>query len=276
MVNNLAMKFMNLRQERKLSLRDAAGDITTAATLSRFERGSTQLSANTFIELLDSLHFDWSLFAEPSSNLVMPLTIRIDNAVERRSVQQLKDLEEQMQPATNKVLTLTCVLYRATFGDTVAQLSERVDQAVDIIVKTENWTPIIFRLVGATVFFVEPSLLNELRRMTLSQINRNVSEQETGQRVLAYNIFYWIAVRHLNQGDYAACQKLLETVFEMEHTLFTMPWHTRFIIIQEICKQKLGEEVDPSLIQDIFEVLAEFQNDYFAKGLKADLSKFLK
>lgn len=267
---------MNLRQERRLSLRAAAGDITTAATLSRFERGNTQLSANTFIELLDSLHFDWSLFAESSPSLVKPLTIRIDDAIAKRSVQQLKDLEEQMQPAMNKVLALTCVLYRATFGDTVVHLSQRVDQAVDVIVKTENWTSIIFRLVGGTVSFVEPSLLSELKRMTLSQINQNVSEQETGQRVLAYNIFYWIAVRYLNQGDYAACQTLLETVFEMEKSLFSMPWHTRFVIIQELCKQKLGEEMDPSLIQDIFDVLAEFENDYFAKGLKADLSKFLK
>ncbi|MFT8844566.1 MAG: helix-turn-helix transcriptional regulator, partial [Schleiferilactobacillus harbinensis] len=61
----LGRQFKQLRRERRITLKEAAGAICSEATLSRFENGHSQLPADIFIALVERLHFDWRFFTVP-------------------------------------------------------------------------------------------------------------------------------------------------------------------------------------------------------------------
>ena len=77
-------QFKRLRKERWLTLREAAGDIVSVSSLSKFENGTSQLAADRFFLLLDRLNLDWDAFTPSRSDAPLPFLHRYLVAAHRQ------------------------------------------------------------------------------------------------------------------------------------------------------------------------------------------------
>ena len=59
--------FKRIREERNISLKEAAGSIITPQALGKFERGETQIKLNNFGRLLISIGVSWYSFINECS-----------------------------------------------------------------------------------------------------------------------------------------------------------------------------------------------------------------
>lgn len=155
----LGRQFKQLRRERRITLKEAAGAICSEATLSRFENGHSQLPADIFIALVERLHFDWRFFTVPdgagnNDEFVYHLGAVIDRQSYLMLTAFVRATEQNIQdrPAKNRAeafvahLQLYC-LYpdRTVLNQTVLQAS------IDYLFRMAHWNVIEYLLAQLTV-----------------------------------------------------------------------------------------------------------------------------
>ena len=108
----IGKQFKLMRKERKLTLKEAAGDILSVSSLSKFENDTSQLAADRFFLLLDRLNLDWDTFTQPQSDNKRPFLHRYLVAVRHGDVQTLAGILRQLPLAnTNQRLLLHLTLH---------------------------------------------------------------------------------------------------------------------------------------------------------------------
>ena len=159
----IGKQFKLMRKERKLTLKEAAGDILSVSSLSKFENGTSQLAADRFFLLLDRLNLDWDTFTQPQSDNKRPFLHRYLVAVRHGDVQTLAGILRQLPLAnTNQRLLLHLTLHNLA-PERFSILAREQMQAQTLLLKTAAWS-LLLRLIALQLAAVIP--LSDLAQLT--------------------------------------------------------------------------------------------------------------
>lgn len=140
-------QFKRLRKERRLTLKEAAGDIVSVSSLSKFENGTSQLAADRFFLLLDRLNLDWDAFMPSRSDAPLPFLHRYLVAAQHADVQALAGILRQLPLAnTNQRLLLHLTLHNHA-PERFSVLARERKQAWSLLTHTTEWS-LLLRLIA--------------------------------------------------------------------------------------------------------------------------------
>lgn len=154
--------FWQQRRERRVTLVSLADNIVSESTLSRFEQQRTQLSAVTFIQLIQRMHVDWSVFLawrpEPSFD-------QLRRAAEKGNAAPLHAFLHQWSPRQSILARWYVELLLARFfHEGTAELAATSQVAMAQVLKTDHWyhdtLALAQQLVHMTTIESLPTLLD--------------------------------------------------------------------------------------------------------------------
>ena len=198
----IGKQFKLMRKERKLTLKEAAGDILSVSSLSKFENGTSQLAADRFFLLLD-----WDTFTQPQSDNKRPFLHRYLVAVRHGDVQTLAGILRQLPLAnTNQRLLLHLTLHNLA-PERFSILAREQMQAQTLLLKTAAWS-LLLRLIALQLAAVVP--LSDLAQLTHA-FSVQVQSPNTPQDHLnlANRTFLTATLRYIDAGRRKEAQQTL-------------------------------------------------------------------
>ena len=203
----IGKQFKLMRKERKLTLKEAAGDILSVSSLSKFENDTSQLAADRFFLLLDRLNLDWGTFTQPQSDNKRPFLHRYLVAVRHGDVQTLAGILRQLPLAnTNQRLLLHLTLHNLA-PERFSILAREQMQAQTLLLKTAAWS-LLLRLIALQLAAVVP--LSDLAQLTHA-FSVQVQSPNTPQDHLnlANRTFLTATLRYIDAGRRKEAQQTL-------------------------------------------------------------------
>ncbi len=210
---HLGRVFHEFRTNRKIPLKQVAGEKISASQISRFERGESDISLSKFLRMLDNMHVEMNEFMDTvrghdqteiirfMSQLV-PLEYKRDKAGFQRLFQEQKE-KFQKNPSVyqyhlNMILAHSFIC-KCDEAETFPK--EYLDQVADYLFSVEEWKIYELILIGNLYLFFDIPLLHRMGQEILQNHERNGANSKL-VRITLLNI--WETCLHRGQLQAAA------------------------------------------------------------------------
>ena len=184
--DNLGQVFKNLRTNRHISLKQISNERVSAAQISRFERGESDISLERFLIALSNMHIEVSEFMDAVNNYQRTEQIRFMSALipleyERNVAGFQKMQEEEARKFSEhpdiyrhhlNVILLQSFICKCDAE--VAFPKEYINEVTDYLFTTEEWNMYELILIGNIYLFIDIPLLHRM-----------------GQEILKRKDYYW-------------------------------------------------------------------------------------
>ncbi len=184
--DNLGQVFKNLRTNRHISPKQISNEKVSAAQISRFERGESDISLEKFLIALDNMHIEVSEFIDAVNNYQRTEQIRFMSALipleyERniKGFRKMQEEEEQKFRGHPEIYRyhLNVILLQSFIckcDESVLFPKEYLDEVTDYLFTTEEWNMYELILIGNLYLFIDIPLLHKM-----------------GQEILKRKDYYW-------------------------------------------------------------------------------------
>ncbi|MBP5305023.1 MAG: hypothetical protein J6Z02_04170 [Lachnospiraceae bacterium] len=174
MKDNLGQVFKKIRTNRHISLKQLANEEVSAAQISRFERGESDISLSRFLVALERMHVEVSEYIDAVNDnqrteqirfmsALIPLEYRRDIEGFRRMQQEeeskFKEHPEIYRYHLNSILLQSFI---CKCDPDVPFPEKYVNELTDYLFVTEEWNMFELILVGNTYLFIDIPLLHKM------------------------------------------------------------------------------------------------------------------
>ena len=184
--DNLGQVFKNLRTNRHISLKQISNEKVSAAQISRFERGESDISLERFLIALDNMHIEVSEFIDAVNNYQRTEQIRFMSALipleYERNIKGFRKMQEEEEQKFREhpeiyryhlnVILLQSFICKC--DEAVLFPKEYLDEVTDYLFTTEEWNMYELILIGNLYLFIDIPLLHKM-----------------GQEILKRKDYYW-------------------------------------------------------------------------------------
>lgn len=188
------------RQERRLTLRQIAGGTLSPASLSRFENGKTQISADSFLEMLNRVHLDWQIFMPETEGDRFSISDSIKNAFYLQDYHTLNKLQREVHDRGFYLEEIYVILCQQNVGGDIPKLEHWLNVATQTIYNTDEWNYTIFQIVNQLPPLIPVNSLKSLTDMATKQFMHYQSNENAAVRSW-YKEFLTVTEIYALRGD---------------------------------------------------------------------------
>ncbi len=276
-----------LRINRHMSLKDAAGADMSLSQLSRFERGESDISLCKFLSVIDRLQIEVKEFMDAAMDYqktehikLMSSLIELEYERDIKGFKRLQDeerkkLEEDPQNIRRRLNIILLQGFICKCDESVEFPKEYLDEVTDYLFHTENWNIYELILIGNLYLFIDIPLLHEMGKEIVKR-KKFYKEIGTHKNLVIITLMnIWEVCIHKDELETALFyQKEVYKLIENETRLYEK---TIYLFLTGLCayKQKdvLGGIEDMKNAIGIFEMLGCIN---MAKNYKNDFEKYVK
>lgn len=219
MTTSIGLIYKQLREDKGLSIRQAAEGIVTPSYLSKIERGENEISFMKFLQLLGTLNISLAEFSalyavyEPDEN--SQITNNIKQAHDAAKINQLQfisdDLREQYsqsQSTNTKNLYLMSKAALADFGISTFSAAD-IEYIEQYLFSVEHWSKYEYVLFTNTLGHLPLQNVMVLSREVLLQSHSlNVADDI---KPILTTLLLNIAIKGICSGNYKLAKQVLNT-----------------------------------------------------------------
>lgn len=196
------------RQERRLTLRQIADGILSPASLSRFENGKTQISADSFFEMLNRTHLDWQSFMPEAEGNNFSTSDSIKDAFYLQDYHTLSKIRQEVHEHGFYLEEIYVILCQQNVGEDVSNLEHWLNVATQTIYNTDEWNYTIFQIVNQLPPLISVNSLKSLTDMATKQFMHYRSNENAAVRSW-YKEFLTVTETYaLRGGDIQMAEKI--------------------------------------------------------------------
>lgn len=179
--DNLGQVFKKLRTNRRISLKQISNEVVSAAQISRFERGESDLSISKFLIALDNMNIEVSEFIDAVNNnqrteqiSFMSALISLEYKRDIDGFIKMRDEEERKFKAHPDVYRyhLNTILLQSFICKCDLSIrfpQEYIDQVTEYLFMTEDWNMYELILIGNLYLFIDIPLLHTMGQEILKR-----------------------------------------------------------------------------------------------------------
>lgn len=191
--DHLGQVFKNLRTNRHISLKQISNERVSAAQISRFERGESDISLEKFLIALSNMHIEVSEFMDAVNNYQRTEQIRFMSALipleyerniagfQKMQAEEAWEFSEHPDIYRHHLNVILLQSFICKCDATVPFPEEYIDEVTDYLFTTEEWNMYELILIGNLYLFIDIPLLHRM-----------------GQEILKRKDYYWEIGSHKN------------------------------------------------------------------------------
>lgn len=191
--DHLGQVFKNLRTNRHISLKQISNERVSAAQISRFERGESDISLEKFLIALSNMHIEVSEFMDAVNNYQRTEQIRFMSALipleyerniagfQKMQAEEAWEFSEHPDIYRHHLNVILLQSFICKCDATVPFPEEYIDEVTDYLFTTEEWNMYELILLGNLYLFIDIPLLHRM-----------------GQEILKRKDYYWEIGSHKN------------------------------------------------------------------------------
>lgn len=285
--NNLGQVFKNLRTNRHISLKQISNERVSAAQISRFERGESDISLEKFLIALNNMHIEVSEFMDAVNNYQRTEQIRFMSALIPLEYERNVAGFQKMQAEEVKKFTEHPDIYRYHLNAILLQSfickcdvsvvfpKEYIDEVTDYLFTTEEWNMYELILIGNLYLFIDIPLLHRMGQEILKRKDYywEISSHKNLVTITLLNI--WETCLHRDALETAAFYKeKIEPLLDSETDLYG---RTIYLFLSGLLQYKQGSR--QAGIEDMKKAIQIFEwtgSENLANNYKKDFARFVK
>lgn len=172
--DHLGQVFKNLRTNRHISLKQISNERVSAAQISRFERGESDISLEKFLIALSNMHIEVSEFMDAVNNYQRTEQIRFMSALipleyerniagfQKMQAEEAWEFSEHPDIYRHHLNVILLQSFICKCDATVPFPEEYIDEVTDYLFTTEEWNMYELILIGNLYLFIDIPLLHRM------------------------------------------------------------------------------------------------------------------
>ncbi|ERL64470.1 helix-turn-helix domain-containing protein [Schleiferilactobacillus shenzhenensis] len=270
--------FQQLRQDRQITIRQAAKGIISPSALSRFEQGKTQLSAAAFVRLLDRIQVDWSFFVNTDEETTRSVFQQLIVLKKNRDIEGIRTMAAQFgqsSDANSKDFAQLCQLMLVNLGVLPATtIHSTVQTVAGNVVATDYWSTFTVaaakELVSTISIEALPALLSaNAEQLTINHQTANVLYEPDLCTIQLDGVLRLLAANRLTDAEDALSQFSLARATYYEEGF-------KYYIVLNLIRKERGQATTPPEIDTILNSLAIMGANRYLHGLVPQIEPLLR
>ncbi len=284
--DNLGQVFKNLRTNRHISLKQISNERVSAAQISRFERGDSDISLEKFLIALSNMHIEVSEFMDAVNNYQRTEQIRFMSALitleyerniagfQKMQAEETKKFEEHPDIYRHHLNVILLQSFICKCDAEAAFPKEYIDEVTDYLFTTEEWNMYELILIGNIYLFIDIPLLHRMGQEILKRKDYywEIGSHKSLVTVTLLNI--WETCLHRDALETAAFYKeKIKPLLDNETNLYK---RTIYLFLSGLQQYKQGgREAGIEEMNKAIQIFEWTDSENLANNYKKDFARFV-
>lgn len=285
--DNLGQVFKNIRTNRHISLKQIADEDVSAAQISRFERGESEISVRKLLIALDNMNVEAGEYFQAVNDFQSSEQIKLMKALVKleyeRDIEGFREKQKEQEDKFKKhpdvyryylnVILLESFICKC--DESIPFPKEYMDQVIDYLFTTEQWNEYELILIGNLYLFMDIPLLHNMGKEIVSR--RDIYCGVTAHKSLVTITLLNIYETCLHRGDLEVASYYREEVKPLLTDETDLYKRTIYLFLCGYHQYKAGDtKAGTEQMQHAIQIFEWLGSDNLANNYKKDFAYMQK